>query len=151
MVPKESCAQLSGALVLASELKHFVVTHTWGRNHGPLYRLHFVLQPALPLLLHSPVSNCLNLLFGTQEESRRLKEAYFLQTRKGQGKDLYPKGPTRSCCFKLLESVSYKIHFIALHGKGLSRTNTNLKVFSITSEVFYSSEHATLMYSNCYL
>ena len=46
-------------------------------------------------------------LWNSGKSQEGLKEAYFLQTRKGQGKDLYPKGPIRSCLVsKLLERVS---------------------------------------------
>ena len=61
--------------------------------------MHYCFLTAPPSFLHSPpslISNCLNLPFGTQGRSRRLNEAYFLQTRNGgHGKDLYWRGPHR--------------------------------------------------------
>ena len=50
-------------------------------NQDPAPRLHYCFLTALPLSLHplpSLISNCLNLLFGTQGGSRRLNEAYIL-------------------------------------------------------------------------
>ena len=69
------------------------------RNQDPVPWLHYCFLTAPPLSLHSLpslISNCLSLPFGTQGSSRRLNEAYFLQTRnRGHGKDLYLGGPHR--------------------------------------------------------
>ena len=46
----------------------------------------------IPLL--SLISNCLNLPFGTLEKSRRLNDAYFLQTRNGGHRKAFV--PTRA-------------------------------------------------------
>lgn len=67
------------------------------RNQDPAPRLYYYLLTAPPLFLYSfpsLISNCLNLPFGMQVRSRRLKKAYFLQTRsRGQGEALYQGGP----------------------------------------------------------
>ena len=51
---------------------------------------------APPLRLHSLpslISNCLNLPFGAQRRSWRLNETYFLRTRNGGERLLYPGAP----------------------------------------------------------
>ena len=72
------------------------------RNQDPASRLyHHLIAPSrilypLPFL----ISNCLNLLFGTQGRSRRLNETYNLQTRSGQHRtDWYSRAPWSSAQF----------------------------------------------------
>ena len=68
----------------------------WGRTRT-LLRGYSCFLTAFPLFLHSllpPISNCLNLPFGTQGRSRRVNKAFFLQTgNRGHGQDLYSGGP----------------------------------------------------------
>ena len=67
--------------------------------------LHWLL-PFLPSL----ISSCLNLSFGTQGRSRRLKEHYFLQTRNREhGNELYQGGHHRV----LLHFISVQFSSVA--------------------------------------
>ena len=115
-MPKESCAQPEvGALVLAAELKHFVVTHTpRGGTMGRFFAALLVLDCS-PLLLHSPVSNCLNLLFGTQGRVKKAEGSLFPTNKKVTGKGFVPKGPYKVLLsFKTAgKGLLAKIHFIA--------------------------------------
>ena len=55
---------------------HICYVYSLSRNQDPAPRLHYCLLTAAPWSLHplpSVISNCLNLLFGTQERSWRLK------------------------------------------------------------------------------
>ena len=66
------------------------------RNQDPTSRLnyHLIVPPLFLYPLPSLISNCLNLSFGTQGRSRRLNEAYVLQTRNGEHRrDLYSRVP----------------------------------------------------------
>ena len=79
----------SSAWVPAEELKNFV---RYIPSEGTrTLSLHYCFLTSPPLFLHSlssRINNCLNLPFGTHARSRRLKEAYFLQTKnRGYGKD----------------------------------------------------------------
>ena len=104
MFSPKSCTQseftvfhLGGALVPVEELRVVLFCIFLEGEPGPCLSQHhcFLSAPALFLQsLPSLISNCLNLPFGTQGRSRRLKEAYFLQARnKGHGKDLYGRTP----------------------------------------------------------
>ena len=55
------------------------------RNQDPVPRLyhHLVVPPLFLYCLHSLISNCLNLSFGTQGKSRRLNEGYTLKQETG--------------------------------------------------------------------
>ena len=74
-------------------------------------RLHYcflIVLPLSPHLLPSLISNCLNLLIGTQERWWRLNEAYFLQTKNGgHRKAFVPRSPIGSCLVSLLHSLFY--------------------------------------------
>ena len=66
------------------------------RNQDPTSRLnyHLIVPPLFLYPLPSLISNCLNLSFRTQGRSRRLNEAYVLQTRNGEDRaDLYSRVP----------------------------------------------------------
>ena len=66
------------------------------RNQEPVWRLyhHLIVSPLFLYPLPSPISNYLNPPFGTQGRSRRLNEAYILQTRNGEHRaDLYSRAP----------------------------------------------------------
>ena len=108
------------ALVAAEELKDTEFcsimqdyVYPLSRNQDLAALPHSCFLTALPLFLHpltSLISNCLNLFFGTQGMSRRLKEAYLLQIRN--------RGHKGSC----LVSVPCPIHFfhLAVHWYPLS-------------------------------
>ena len=85
-----------GALIPTEELKDIVICMPL-RGTGPCPKAHycFLTVPLLTLhLLSSLISICLNLPFGTQRRTGRLKEAYFLQIRtERQGNDLYSGAP----------------------------------------------------------
>ena len=64
-----------GAVVPVEELKGILLSPPLRRNQDSLLLLYYFLT-ASPLFLHPPtslISNCLNLSFGTQGRSRRLK------------------------------------------------------------------------------
>ena len=65
-------------------------------NQDPLSRLyhHLIVPPLFLYPLPSLISNCLNPPFGAQGRSRRLNEAYILQTGNGEHRaDLYSRAP----------------------------------------------------------
>ena len=81
-VLQESCAQpevtilhLGRGLSSCRRTQWFCYVYFFRRNQDPAPRLHYCFLTALLFLhsLHSLISNCLNLPFGTQESSRRLK------------------------------------------------------------------------------
>ena len=110
---QESCAQpevtilhLGGSLSSCRRTQRYCYAYSLRRNQDPAPRPYHPLT-APPLFLyphHSLISNCLNLLFGTQGRSRRLNEAYFLQTRnRGHRKDLYSRAQQSPAQFQFRE------------------------------------------------
>ena len=99
---QESCVQsevtilhLGGGSSSVEELKDNVMHISLSRNQDFVWRLY---QPLIvsPVSVSPPslISNCLNPPFGTQGRSRRLNEAYILQTRNGEHRtDLYSRAP----------------------------------------------------------
>ena len=78
------------------ELKDIVMHNFLSRNQDPVWRVyhHLIVSPLFLYPLPSLISNCLNPPFGTQGRSRRLNEAYILQTRNGEHRtDLYSRAP----------------------------------------------------------
>ena len=67
------------------------------RNKGPVPRLyhHLIPPPLFPYRLHSLISNCLNLSFGTQGRSRRLNEGYILKQEIGNTERICTPEPHR--------------------------------------------------------
>ena len=68
------------------------------RNQDPAPSLHYCFLTAFPLFLHSLtplISNCLNLPFGTQGRSRRLKPFSYKQEMGGTERLSYPGEPHR--------------------------------------------------------
>ena len=94
---QESCVQSEVTILhLVWGLKDIVMHISLSRNQDPVWRLyhHLIVSPQFLYPLPSLISNCLNLPFGTQGRSRRLNEAYILQTRNGEHRtDLYSGGP----------------------------------------------------------
>ena len=100
---QESCVQpevtilhLGGGPSSIEELKDTVMYIFSSRNQDPISTLyhHLIVPPLFLYPLPSLISNCLNLPFGTQGRSRRLNEAYILQTRNGEHRtDLYSRAP----------------------------------------------------------
>ena len=90
-----------GAIVPTEELEGIFLCIFLEEEPGPCPWLHYWFLTA-SLFLHplpSLISNCLNLLFGSQGRSRRLNETYFLQTRAHKG---FVLGiPTGSCSISL--------------------------------------------------
>lgn len=82
--------------------QRYCSVYSFRRNQDPAPGLLCCFLTASPVFLYSPLSlksKCLSLPFGTQGRSRRLNEAYFLQTRnRKQGKVLYPGGPHMVLC-----------------------------------------------------
>ena len=93
---QESCAQPEVTILhlgggLSSCRRYYV--YSFRRNQDPAPRLYYCFLTAPPFFLHSLpslINNCLILPFGTQGRSRRLNEAYFLQTRNGTRKGFVP-------------------------------------------------------------
>ena len=90
---QKSCVQskvtilhLGGGPSSVEELKDSIMRSPFSGNQDPLSRLyhHLIVPPLFLYPLPSLISNCLNPPFGTQGRSRRLNEAYILQTRKGE-------------------------------------------------------------------
>ena len=106
---QESCVKyevtifnLDGGSSYVVELKDIVMHISLSRNLDPLWRLynHLIVSPLFLYPLPSLISNCLNPPFGTQGRSRRLNEAYILQTRNGEHRtDLYSRAPQSSTQF----------------------------------------------------
>ena len=100
---QESCAHsdvtilhLGGGPSSAEELKDSIMRSSFSGNQDPLSRLyhHLIVPPLFLYPLPSLISNCLNPPFGAQGRSRRLNEAYILQTRNGEHRaDLYSRAP----------------------------------------------------------
>ena len=99
---QESCVQSEVTILhlgggsSSVELKDIVMHISLSRNQDPVSRLyhHLIVSPLFLYPLPSLISNCLNPPFGTQGRSRRLNEAYILQTRNGEHRtDLYSGGP----------------------------------------------------------
>ena len=100
---QESCVQsevtilhLGGGSCSVEELKDIVMHISLSRNQDPVWRLYqpLIVSPVFLYPLPSLISNCLNPPFGTQGRSRRLNEAYILQTRNGEHTtDLYSRAP----------------------------------------------------------
>ena len=92
---------LVGVLVLQKSLKILRCICLEGEQGFCLASLRycFLTCPALsPHPLPSLISSCLNLPFGTQERSWRLKEACFLQTRnRRHRKTFVSRSPAGSC------------------------------------------------------
>ena len=73
-----------GALVPTEELKGIGYVYSLWWNQDPALLLHYYFLTASPLFLHSLsslISNCLNMPFGTQGRSRRLKPFSYKQDR----------------------------------------------------------------------
>ena len=91
---------LSGGLSSAEELKGTVICIPWERT-GPGPKAALLFLDCSFFVLHallSLISHCLNPLFGTQGRSRRLKKAYFLQTRNRGHRKIcvgVPQGPAQ--------------------------------------------------------
>ena len=100
---QESCVQsevtilhLGGGSSFVEELKDIVMHSSLSRKQDPIWRLynHLIVSPLFLYPLPSLISNCLNPPFGTQGRSRRLNEAYILQTINGEHRtDLYSRAP----------------------------------------------------------
>ena len=100
---QESCVQseytilhLGGGSSFLEELKDIVMHISLSRNQDPASRLyhHLIVPPLFLYPLPSLISNCLNPPFGTQGRSRRLNEAYILQTSNREHRtDLYSRAP----------------------------------------------------------
>ena len=100
---QESCVQtevtifhLGGGSSSAEELKNIVMHISLSRNQDPVWRLYqpLIVSPLFLYPLPSLISSYLNPPFGTQGRSRRLNEAYILQTRNGEHRaDLYFRAP----------------------------------------------------------
>ena len=103
---QESCAhsdvtilRLGGGPSSIEELKDSIMRSPFSGNQDPLSRLyhHLIVPPLFLYPLPSLISNCLNPHFGTQGRSRRLTEAYILQTSNGGHRtDLYSRAPQSS-------------------------------------------------------
>ena len=105
---QESCVQSEVTILhlgggsSSVELKDIVMHIFLSRNQDPVSRLyhHLIVSPLFLYPLPSLISNCLNPPFGTQGRSRRLNEAYILQTRNGEHRtDLYSRAPQSSTQF----------------------------------------------------
>ena len=84
------------------ELKDTVMHISLSRNQDPVSRLyhHLIVSPLFLYPLPSLISNCLNPPFGNQGRSRRLNEAYILQTRNREHRtDTYSRAPQSSARF----------------------------------------------------
>ena len=103
---QQSCAQpeatilhRGGGLSSCRRAQRCCYVYPLRSNQDPAPRLHYCLLTAPPLSLHplpSLISNYLKLPFGTQGRSKRLNEAYFLQTRnRGHRKAFVPGDPHR--------------------------------------------------------
>ena len=99
---QESCVQSEFTILHLGggssfvELKDIVMHISLNRNQDPVSRLyhHLIVSPLFLDPLPFLISNCLNPPFGTQGRSRRLNEAYILQTRNGEHRtDLYSTAP----------------------------------------------------------
>ena len=99
---QESCVQSEVTILhlgggsSSVELKDIVMHISLNRNQDPVSRLyhHLIVSPLFLYPLPSLISNCLNPPFGTKGRSRRLNEAYILQTRNGEHRtDLYSTAP----------------------------------------------------------
>ena len=88
-----------GILVLAEELKDIAYVYSWRRNQDPAPWLHsfFIALPFFLDSLTSLISNCLNLPFGTQKRSRRLKSFSYKQEMGNMERICTQEGPTGSC------------------------------------------------------
>ena len=87
---------LGGGSSSVEELKDIVTHISLSRNQNPVWRLyhHLIVSPLFLYPLPSLISNRLNPPFGAQGRSRRLNEAYILQTRNGEHRiDLYSRAP----------------------------------------------------------
>ena len=76
------------------EIKDTVMHIFLSRNQDPVWRLYqpLIVSPVFLYPLPSLITNYLNPPFGTQGMSRRLNEAYILQTRNGEQRtDLYSR------------------------------------------------------------
>ena len=82
---QESCVQSEVTILhlvwgssSVEELKDIVMHISLSRNQDPVWRLYqlLIVSPVFLYPLPSLISNCLNLPFGTQGRSKRLKEAY---------------------------------------------------------------------------
>ena len=86
---QESCVQSEVTILhldggsSSVELKDIVMHISLSRNQDPVSRLyhHLIVSPLFLYPLPSLISNRLNSPFGAQGRSRRLNEAYILQTR----------------------------------------------------------------------
>ena len=101
-VLQESCVQSEVTILpLDGGSKTLLGIFLWvgtGTLSGGCTNLCFFLLFLYPL--PSLISNCLNPPFGTQGRSRRLNEAYILQTRNGEHRtDLYSRAPQSSTQF----------------------------------------------------
>ena len=102
-VLQESCVQSEVTILhlgrgssSVEELKDIVMHISLSRNQDRVSRLycHLIVSPLFLYPLPSLISNCLNPPFGTQGRSRRLNEAYILQTKNGEHRiDLYSRAP----------------------------------------------------------
>ena len=101
--PEVTILHLVGGLSSCRSTQRYCFVFPWG-GRGPCF--NFLIDPSL--FLHSfpsLISNSLNLPFGTPGGSRRLNEAYFLQTRnRGHRKNLSLGGRHRVL-----------LHFIGMH------------------------------------
>ena len=104
---QQSCVQsevtilhLGGGSSSIEKLKDIGIHISLSRNQDSVWRLYQTLFLLFLYLLPSLISNCLNPPFGTQGRSRRLNEAYILQTRNGEHRtDLYSRAPQSSVQF----------------------------------------------------
>ena len=104
---QESCVQskvtilrLGGGSSSVEELKDIVMHISLSRNKDFAGCTNSCLFLLFLYPLPSLISNCLNLPFGTQGKSRRLNEAYLLQTRNGEHRrDLYSRAPQHPAQF----------------------------------------------------
>ena len=82
--PEVTILHLGWGLSSCRRAQRYCYVYSMRRNQDPAPLLYYCFLTSSPLFLHllpSLISSCLNLLFGTQGRSRRLNEAYFLQTR----------------------------------------------------------------------
>ena len=105
---QESCVQ-SEVIILhlgggssPVEVKDIIMYISLSRTEDPVSRLYhyLIVSPLFLYFFPSLISNCLNTPFWTQGRSRRLNEAYILQTRNGEHRtDLYSRTPQSSTQF----------------------------------------------------
>ena len=103
-------SHLVGLSVSAEQLRYCYTGISLNGERGPCPEAAFLflltVPPLSPQTLPSLISNCLNLLTGTQGRSWRLNEAYFLLSRRGgHRKAFVPRSPTGSCSVSTVHNL----------------------------------------------